>query len=434
VEPRTQTWDTQSGSSSVVEGPELDLWLTYRVLAADGAWPLPRLAEKRNVYWDSGSARLVNGEPQATQVAEWLPTSVLARAKVQPVSHRVDLPGGLSVVARPVEPGDIPQQSVGLKLGVVVDRSRSMKAHRDDVKAALASLAKVADPTGSDVYLTASAYSGDKPSRTSLGSVDADGLRYLGGQNPAELLAQFRQLSPGRSYDAVIVLTDGTGYELGGGGGDAAVPDAPVWMVHLGGGLPLGYDDATLEAIQASGGGVAGSVDEALTQLAVARAGAKALASGEVMTALTDGYLWSSGPTASVAAGGGAAEPGFTPLAARRAVLAQSWRDRQNLGQVGTLDRLHQLALQAGVVTPYSSMIVLVEARQQQLLNQLEAQGDRYVREVEDVGDTKADSSLSVTGVPEPEEWLLLALAAAMLVWYARRRPTPTARAHQFSE
>jgi hypothetical protein len=27
-----------------------------------------------------------------------------------------------------------------------------------------------------------------------------------------------------------------------------------------------------------------------------------------------------------------------------------------------------------------------------------------------------------VTGVPEPEEWLLIALAAAILIWYTRTK------------
>ena len=51
-----------------------------------------------------------------------------------------------------------------------------------------------------------------------------------------------------------------------------------------------------------------------------------------------------------------------------------------------------------------------------------QAEYDRFVREVEEVGETAPQSPFSVTGVPEPEEWLLLALAAAMLVWYIRTR------------
>ncbi|MCA9978733.1 MAG: hypothetical protein KC413_23400, partial [Anaerolineales bacterium] len=70
--------------------------------------------------------------------------------------------------------------------------------------------------------------------------------------------------------------------------------------------------------------------------------------------------------------------------------------------------------------TPYSSMIVLVTERQENLLKDLSEQEDRFDREFEAVGETAPENALTVTGVPEPEEWLLLALAAAMLVWYVR--------------
>ena len=72
------------------------------------------------------------------------------------------------------------------------------------------------------------------------------------------------------------------------------------------------------------------------------------------------------------------------------------------------------------LVTPLSSMIVLVNQRQQDLLDKLEQQPDRFQREHEDVGET-AEAPV-VAAAPEPEEWLLLALAAGMLVWLARQR------------
>ncbi|NIO68398.1 MAG: hypothetical protein GTN71_04935 [Anaerolineae bacterium] len=101
-------------------------------------------------------------------------------------------------------------------------------------------------------------------------------------------------------------------------------------------------------------------------------------------------------------------------------------RQRAGLDELDTLDHLHAIAIEQGIVTPYSSMIVLVNQQQENLLDQLEARGDRFQREYEEVGETTPQSPFSVTGVPEPEEWLLLALAAAMLIWYVytmRRAP-----------
>jgi putative PEP-CTERM system integral membrane protein len=429
VEPLRWRRDAATDRSIVEAAPPLHMWLTWRVLASDNAWPLPRLAEKRNVYWDAASVRLVNGAPMAAGVEAWLPASVLATSPVKPVAHRVDFPGGETVVVRPVSAGDLPKLAADLRLAVVLDRSRSMAEHAADVKAALARLAEVANPgTVVDVYLTASKYRGEEPSVVGLAELDPDGIVYYAGQNAAELLAQFDMLRTGRYYDAIFVLTDGTGYELGQSGIEVPIPATPVWMVHLGGNFPLGYDDATLAAIQASGGGVTGYVEEALTRLAVALEAGRSVSSPDAPPAETtdvvDGYAWLTVPTEVAETMPGeavvvnTASDGFAAFAARRLILAAMHRQRGALGQLDTLDHLHAIAVKYGVVTPYSSMIVLVNQWQQKLLDQLEARGDRFQREVEEVGETTPQSPFTVTGVPEPEEWLLLTLATAMLIWY----------------
>jgi len=99
-------------------------------------------------------------------------------------------------------------------------------------------------------------------------------------------------------------------------------------------------------------------------------------------------------------------------------------RNRGSIDQLETLDYLHSLALNYEIVTPYSSMIVLVEVDQQRLLNKLSDLDDRYQREVEALGDTTPKSPVPLAGVPEPHEWLLMALVAALLVYisYTKRK------------
>ena len=293
--PRIQ-WD-ESFTRRLSETPQpMYMWMTYRVLAEDGAWPLPRLAFKNNVYWDSSTVRLVNGQPTRQQndgsLSGWmpaalrLPASVAAAAPVQAVSHRVDFPGGQSLVLTPAAQAALPGLPAGARLALVLDRSYSMGLHASQVSEAIERLkGAAAQGLSVDVYLTASPFRGENPSIVRLENFDPQQVLYYGGQNPADLLAQFELLQTQRSNnqaaDGILVLTDGTAYELGASQASGTnstvsatqrlttIPNAPVWMIHLGSDIPLGYDDRTLEAIQASGGGVVSSLDEALSRLAL---------------------------------------------------------------------------------------------------------------------------------------------------------------------
>ena len=244
-------------------------------MAQDNAWPLPQLAEKFNVFWDGSSTRLINGKPSPAARRPGCRHPLPASQPVKPVAHRIDFPNGQTVIARPVDLQRAAPSAAGLRLAVVLDRSFSMNDRAADVKATLANLKNITNPGSEpDIYLTSSVYRGESPSQITLASFNPDQVVYFGGQNAADLLAQFQQLQSGQKYDAILVLTDGSGFELGQSEVKLNVPDAPVWIVHLGGGFPLGYDDPTQQAIQASGGGIAGSLEEALTRFYAARTGA----------------------------------------------------------------------------------------------------------------------------------------------------------------
>jgi len=404
------------GAKEWVPGPELHLWMTYRTLAVDGVWPLPQLAQKFNAYWDGQSTRLVNGKPMQAGASDWLPASIKPTRVTAAATHRVDFPGGMSVLAKPAGEAAVAALPANLRLAVVLDRSFSMRERAGEVKQAIDQVRKAAaggpEP---EIYLTASSYRGEKPSKVGLASLDPEQVFYFGGQNAAELLAQFEELNAGQAYDLVLVLTDGSGFELGQSEAKIQTPDAPVWLVHLGGGFPLGYDDSTLQAIQASGGGAAASVDEALARYAVARN-----APGRLD--LVDGYLWETLPTNEAGAQAAEADPGFAALAARRVVLAEMAANHGSLDQLPVLDQIHNLAVEQGIVTPYSSMIVLVNQTQREILKNLSERADRFDREVENVGKTTQANPFAVTGVPEPEEWLLIILAVIGLALVARRQ------------
>lgn len=415
IEPGRFVWgDASMRRSQIEEAAPMHLWLTWRVMAGEAGWAMPRLAEKRNAFWDERTVRLVNGAPMQAQADEWLPAFIPAQSKPERRVHRVAFDDGTVVVARPADdaPAALPG---GFRAAVVLDRSRSMAAHASTVRAALAQLqAALGD---ADVYLTAGANYGEAPSVSTLAALDPAALFYFGGQNPAELLTQFDRLRTSRRYDAVIVLTDGTAYAKQAQAAQAPTFDAPVWMVHLDGNLSLGYDDATLEAIQSSGGGVAEGVEEALMRVALQAQADEATQQVDVV----DGYTWIVAPASALPADGEvthAPDDPFAALAARQLILSEMRRQRGRLTDLGVLDGLHRIAIERGIVTPYSSMIVLVNAAQAQRLDELAQRDDRFAREQENIGETQP----LVAAVPEPHEWLLIGLAALMLAGYALRR------------
>ncbi|MFA9406911.1 MAG: TIGR02921 family PEP-CTERM protein [Anaerolineales bacterium] len=426
VPPVQMTWNEQRAHTMVEEAPPLHLWLTYQTMVNADTWPLPRLAHKHNVYWDEDTERTINGVTVKADEENWLPESVPIAGTIELQSHRVDFLGGESVVAIPVDRVALPELPQAMRVAVVLDRSRSMAVRADEVTSTFTQLEETLGSYATiDVYLTASSYRGEAPELVSYEEIDPGELVYFGGQNAGELLAQYEILREGREYDAVLVFTDGSGYELGEPLFDFPIPDAPVWMVHQGSDLPLGYDDKTLEAIQASGGGVVSDLGSALTRLVFSMSEGEEVALAEAWHRdVLDGYLWAVLPTeqAEAVLGTPKSDGDFSALAARRYILAEMQRNRGSLDQVEMLDKLHDLAQQEGIVTPYPSMIVLVAQSQQLLIDHLSEEADRYKREVEVLGETVPSTPAPLVGVPEPHEWLLLGLAVLMLVWLVSQR------------
>ncbi len=401
IEPQTVSrGNSQDNIGTIKVGPKLYLWMTWQVLGnSDNSWPLPHLSDLRNVYWDFQTQRTLNGKSWSIGNV-WLPASIPATTPIQPTAHRVDFPDGRSVILRPAAAENQAALPRNTRLAVVIDRSHSMQPQADAVQAALKELSAQVDPAGVDLYLTASDYRGEGPSRTTLDKLDPGELFYYGGQNATQLLEQYASLQKGENYAAVLVLTDDAGYEATGKAPAAlttTLSAAPLWMIHLNSTFPSVYDDATMEALQASGGGAVTSLDEALNRLADQLAG---------HDDRLDGYTWTTvsqteaaGQEATLHAAG---DP-FAAFAARRLILAEMHRQRGKLTDIDILDNLHDIAIRHTIVTPYSSMLVLINAEQERQLKDLSNDEDRFTREQEAVGETQP------IVVPEPKE-LLLAL------------------------
>ena len=137
-----------------------------------------------------------------------------------------------------------------------------------------------------------------------------------------------------------------------------------------------------------------------------------------------DGYVFSVEQNAETAP-----DPAFTPIAAHL-YIASALRQPRPL-KVEQMDALHALAGKYNVVTPYSSMLVLVNTEQQEALARAEADSDRFEREQESGTELlqKPGNPLSASMTPEPEEWLLLIVSLGILGWMIRVRRAAYRRA-----
>jgi putative PEP-CTERM system integral membrane protein len=398
----------------VVPQQPLHLWLKYEVMQQDGKFPLPQLSEKRNIFWTRDTKRTYNGKSiQNLSDDAWFAESISNQPIFKHQFHTVNL-AGYQVTAQPLSASDyrLPQNQ---KLALVLDTSYSMKSQSSQTEKTLDWVRSQVTPSNDvDLYVTASL--GGMPQRIDdIQSFDFNKVTFYGTLQPYQMLHQFTQLQANSNYNAIVLLTDRGSYELSDAKNTIPKPSAPLWMVHLGGIQPA-YDDPTFDAIQASGGGVGTEISEVIQRMTTQSALSANVAS------ISDGYAWEV-KKSDVGAQSIASRDDFTPLAARQLITYLA--TQKDLKDVKNLDEIHAVAKRSQIVTPYSSMIVLVNNRQKQALKDAEKQSDRFKRQVEDQQLPQPSNNLgipNVTATPEPEEWMLIGISILGLAAIAYRR------------
>ncbi len=408
-----------SNRGSLQQQPQkLHLWLTYKVMQQEAGWPMPQLGEKRNVFWTNDTKRIFNGQVVADQKDAWLPLLFPAVGQHPPALHQVTLPGGDRILAKPLVSRDysLPQ---GKRFAVVLDGSRSMAAHMKEITQTFKWLKEQGlAKNDADLYVTASA--SKQPQRLNdIRRFDPAKMTFYGTIQLKEMLQQFAQLRGNTPYDAILLMTDEGSYELSDDSNSLPTIPAPLWMVHMA--VPPAYDDATLKVIQDSSGGVSTEIPEVMRRLATQAA------LGSSVVSVVDGYAWSMEKTEQKSLTRETTQnlnrKGFEPVAARQLVLGLSKEKVKD--QLVQLDAIHALAKNFDIVTPYSSMIVLVNDQQREALKQAEVDKDRFNRKVENGKEqlTKPYKPLHVSGVPEPKDgWLISIVTCVLLLVSIRQR------------
>lgn len=355
-------------------GAPMHLWVEVRVprVVEDGrgSWPMPVVSEVRNLYWTGSTSRIHGGD-------HWVPTELPASS--EPLEARELTLDGWHVVFAPGAPTPARR-----RLHVHVDGSASMV----DTRAALGRALEVLRPSA--VRITC----GRPGAVVDCGEVTGETMRLWGRDSVG---AQIGRLSGQIDADVLIVLTDGDSDDLDPSG-EGTLDLPPLWLVHLDD-LPKAYDDTVLDTITATGGGVATSAEEVIDRMADPTS--------------MDGGRWTvtADPTARAAGAPGEAR-------AARQVLRHIARRAHPLA-TADLDALHAVAVRHEIVSPFSSMIVLVTEAQRENLAHASTADDRFEREGIDADEPE---DLGLVATPEPETWMMLGLVGMALLTMRRQQ------------
>ncbi|MEL7355846.1 MAG: TIGR02921 family PEP-CTERM protein [Cyanobacteria bacterium J06560_6] len=402
---------------NVREPGTLDLTLTYQEMEqADVGWALPQLSEKRNIYWTEDTVRARGNRFAQVDEEDWMERAIAPRTgkSVTPKEHTVTFPEGYQVTATPLSAAQ-QQLPTDRRIAVVIDSSYSMGEHAKELQQAARQLKEAAQQNLIDFYTAVDGQGAATFNENASieESIDVSDHQFYGSLQPADMLNQFAQAKSDTNYEAVLLLTDKGSYELNTDDAEYPALDASLWIVHLDEQMPTAYADNLLQLLESSQGGVDTTVLPVLQKIALPEA------EGTIL----DGYKWkvtSVSPEASTTDVDGE-DDAFTPIAARQLIRQQG--RVLDTSQVSALDAVHAIAKRTSIVTPYSSMLVLVDERQRQLLAEAEASEDRFDREVEDGKNDLTDpgSPLTTASVPEPSQLLGVFIAAIALITLKRK-------------
>ena len=373
--------------------------LQYVTPNIDGKFSLPKLLEKRNVNWSRKTKRRLNGEAIKTKNG-WMGANYVKAKTAQPSTLTLHL-DDYSVTKESFGPNDNIQALRG-RYAVIIDSSYSM---RDNVKVLnenLESLSKQA----SESQLAEFDYFVFRQDEglVSIANPRDTALNPFGTITLQDMVVAYeRQID---RHDGLIILTDQSRYGVTTGIG-AFDLKLPLWVFSQKQ-APAAFDDNILDLIYRNRGGVISSMDHLWASLASSEAGRW----------IMEGRSWSVTKTRVDDPELNSSTPEEAALAARQVILAESF------GKAPTpqaLDSLHAIAKTYDVITPYSSMIVLVNDRQRQQLEAASQSQDRFDRESRS-GKEFLTTPAAPSAVPEPHEWILIIISLLLLVWLWRRR------------
>lgn len=392
VFPIPETWRQVEGQAN---RGELCLWMTIQTLRTSKGFALPKLLEKRNVYWDENQEFVF--ENKKIKRNRWLPEYATSQENGDIEERTVFLPEGYAVTIRPKT---LLTPSFN-RIAVVLDTSYSMTQY---MGAAFDKALHGFKGIQKDVYCISAIPEATK--QISLKTAKPP-LCY-GRLSQSTMLNSFNKLRGNKQYDAVFLLTDKGSYTYAVSNEQLGEISEPVWMIHLGE-QPVAYEDGVLDALHKNRGGAIYD-----TQLDMPTSEYVSIAEKRLNNIFQDNeyeFVVQESATPSVK------EEGAQQIAAHMVIEASS----ANKG-LAQLDELHELAQTYHIVSPYSSMLVLVNQWQKSMLRAAEKSKDRFTRQSQKDEDFIEEPTLqSLSAVPEPHEWVLIIVGILLLFFFWRR-------------
>jgi putative PEP-CTERM system integral membrane protein len=265
-------------------------------------------------------------------------------------------------------------------------------------------------------------------------------------------------------YAAVFMITDGSDFEQAGEiDPKINTYGTPIYIIHPDGKMPQ-YSDELTNSVIKSGGGVFADPSDAFRHfwLRNALAVLKSGLGGLKLLDVNEYGAWimktDTAASKNPLANNTVADSDLTPddsakvwkllneapknqlrefelLAAKKLAEAMimDLDQMEVLGQDG-LGKIHQLAMDNFIVTPYSSMIALVDDWQREQLKIAEAGNDPFSTKY-DVGQEKlgapaGTSMLNIGAVPEPHEWAMIFIGLFLIAYFYRKPIWEFARIH----
>lgn len=406
--PKTRDYNNSFNRRAIIEAPNFHLWLQYTICnldrTRDATWGTPEVLERRNVFANKHTTYSFNGKVmEVSNDRNWVPYEIKKTTKSGGVSE-VSFNGENVIFRTMSDKYELRKQPVN----VLIDNSYSMQKHLNVI---LRDLSTLQDTLGKQNV------------RIAIGKKRISAFSQLRKNDfwgKEQAMQQLSKYADTFSSSPTIFITDKGSYELLTDEVPAIKLQAPLFIYHLDK-LAKAYPDNLFETIKMNDGSSCTNTSDILDQLSYLQMGKKQDIGRYTILSMENKM--------EISFFEGSKKPSIlypSPKAGKiiaSKIIDKKVTDLYTGDRLKTLDQMHEIAKKYNIVSPYSSMIVLVNDAQKDALKRAEEQDDRFDRENE-TGD-EPDGVLgltNVTGTPEPHEWVLIIISCLLLLLYTFRK------------